>query len=239
MKSLSKTFKTAFVFIALLFAGTLFAISPVSHSIVFAETGINIENQDGANVLKVTHTPQSVVDLSADGEVRIPFLNTADIDSGAITNYTIRLTESGHIYDYNVVVGVNDTTLVGDAYNYGEGVNAEDVESSTQSFFEVIDVDGTKYLTINSQATATYNIVYIYKNGSKVYYSNRYKMEVIGQDYELDFSIMNMSDEETPTIVGDSNEDMLFPTQQKTGTSLTIQPVYSHPIYEDDYEIRV
>ncbi len=210
MKSLSKSIKTAFVFIALLFAGVLFAISPVSHSINLQAIGAETTTTSGTNVLKISHVPQSKVDLSKGQTLEIPLLTSQ-------TNYTIRVIDkSGQYHDCKV--------------NSSSGVSITNTE-----YFKLSD-DNT-YITVNSNASNSYKILYIYKDASnnKVYYSNTYNVEVIGQNYTLDYRVVNYNAEGT-TIESITNNEYLLPTQQATGTSATITKVHSHPIYEDEDE---
>lgn len=210
MKSLSKSIKTAFVFVALLFAGVLFAISPVSHSINLQAIGAETTTTSGQNVLKISHVPQSKVDLSKGQTLEIPLLTSK-------TNYTIRVIDkSGQYHDCAV-----DAT---------SGVSISNTE-----YFKL----GTdnNYITINSNASNSYKILYIYKDASKnkVYYSNTYNVEVVGQDYVLDYRVVKYNADGT-TKESVTNDEYLLPTQQVTGASATITKVHSHPIYEDEDE---
>ena len=184
MKSLSKSIKTAFVFIALLFAGVLFAISPVSHSINLQAIGAETTTTSGTNVLKISHVPQSKVDLSKGQTLEIPLLTSQ-------TNYTIRVIDkSGQYHDCKV--------------NSSSGVSITNTE-----YFKLSD-DNT-YITVNSNASNSYKILYIYKDASnnKVYYSNTYNVEVIGQNYTLDYRVVNYNAEGT-TIESITNNEYLL-----------------------------
>ena len=83
MKSFSNTIKTIFVFIALLFAGALFAISPVSHSINLQAA--TPTEDPSSKALKVSNLPQSNVNLAKE-DLKVPFLT----DAKAPSEYTIR-----------------------------------------------------------------------------------------------------------------------------------------------------
>lgn len=227
MKSISKSLKTVFVFIALLFAGALFAISPISHSINY---NAEVSSTSGSNVLKVSHVPDKTTINLSDEQLKIPFLN----NTTAGQKYTIRVIDaSGKYHDYNVVAGKNDKPLA-DGENDYAGITEDDI-SKTQADFKVINDGATNYLTVVSQASNKYKILYIHKNEAdgRIYYSNAYTVNVVGVDYQIDFRQL-VGEENNKTI---SQIETLFPSYVATNSaSYTFGEVYAHPVLDKEKE---